>query len=203
MYLGNHAKGRCVIINRPTKQSIIDAFVAQLNKKPLYMITVQGIVKSCGINRNTFYYHFKDIYSVLDAIFEIDEQKRCEIENNFEGLAEIFRRRARFANANKKAISNLFNVLNRVKCEKYLYSGVDSLVSAYVRKQATGMDVPDEAIKHSSMLCRYVLVGLITEWVNEGMVGDLEVYIDNVISFLRDIIGNTLSGQTKEIKSNI
>lgn len=164
------------------------------------MITVQGIVKSCGINRNTFYYHFKDIYSVLDAIFEIDEQKRCEDENNFDGLAEIFRRRARFANANKKAVSNIFNVLNRVKCEKYLYSGVDSLVLAYVRKQTAGMDVPEDVISHTSMLCRYVIVGLITEWVNEGMVGNLEVYIDNVISFLRDIIDNTLNGYSQNIK---
>jgi AcrR family transcriptional regulator len=198
MLIKDYSKGRCVIIPKSTKQTIIDAFIAQLNKKPLYMITVQGIVKSCGINRNTFYYHFKDIYSVLDAIFEIDEQKRCEIENNFEGLADIFRRRARFATDNRKAISNLFNVLNRVKCEKYLYSGVDSLVTAYVRKQADGMSVPENTIKQASMLCRYVIVGLITEWVNGGMKGDLEFYIDNVISFLRGIIWNMLTEEPEE-----
>ncbi len=32
------------------------------------------------------------------------------------------------------------------------------------------------------------------------MAGDLEVYIDNEISFLRDIIGNRLNGHSQDIK---
>ena len=53
-----------------TKQSIIDCTIALAETKPLRKITVGEIVKQCGITRNTFYYHFHDIYDVLDSAIQ-------------------------------------------------------------------------------------------------------------------------------------
>lgn len=47
------------------KQAIIDAFWELLEEKPLSKITVKDIVERCQINRNTFYYHFRDIPLLL------------------------------------------------------------------------------------------------------------------------------------------
>lgn len=44
-----------------TKRAIRDSFVKLLNERPLSQITVKDIVDDCGVNRNTFYYHFRDI----------------------------------------------------------------------------------------------------------------------------------------------
>ena len=44
-----------------TKQAIETAFLQLLNEKPLNKISVRDIVEKCGINRNSFYYHFQDI----------------------------------------------------------------------------------------------------------------------------------------------
>ena len=44
-----------------TKAAIKATFISLLNKKPLNKITVKEIVEECGINRNSFYYHFDDI----------------------------------------------------------------------------------------------------------------------------------------------
>ena len=49
-----------------TKRAIIESFIRQLQNKPADKITVKDIVEDCGISRNTFYYHFKDIYEVLE-----------------------------------------------------------------------------------------------------------------------------------------
>lgn len=180
-----------------TKQLIIDHFIDLLNKKPLYMITVQSIVKSCGINRNTFYYHFKDVFSVLDAIFEVEEQKKCEASGDLDALADLFRRRVKFANRNKKAIANLYNILNRDRCQKYLYSGIDSLVNAYVRRQAEGLPVSEEIIAQNARLCRYALVGLVTEWISDGMRGDLEYFVDNIVVFANERLRGMMEEQSR------
>ena len=37
-----------------------------LLKKPLTKITINDIAEDCGINRMTFYYHFKDIYDLVE-----------------------------------------------------------------------------------------------------------------------------------------
>ena len=51
-----------------TKQAIKASFMKLLNQKPLSKISVRDIVEDCGINRNSFYYHFQDIPSLLGEI---------------------------------------------------------------------------------------------------------------------------------------
>ena len=41
-----------------TQKAIKESFIKLLNEKPLHQITVKDIVEDCGVNRNTFYYHF-------------------------------------------------------------------------------------------------------------------------------------------------
>ena len=51
-----------------TKKAITEAFLRLIGKKTLEKITVRDIVDECGINRNTFYYHFQDMYAVLEGL---------------------------------------------------------------------------------------------------------------------------------------
>lgn len=44
-----------------TRDAIIRSFLGLLNEKPVNHITVKDIVEDCGINRNSFYYHFQDL----------------------------------------------------------------------------------------------------------------------------------------------
>ena len=48
-----------------TKKAIKETFVALLEERPLNRITVKDIVEACGINRNSFYYHFQDLPALL------------------------------------------------------------------------------------------------------------------------------------------
>ena len=54
-----------------TKKAIMESFVRLAGKKPLDKITVRDIVDDCGINRNTFYYYFQDIYAVLEEYCDL------------------------------------------------------------------------------------------------------------------------------------
>lgn len=51
-----------------TRKAIISTFEELLNERPLSKITVKDIVERCGINRNTFYYHFEGIPSLLETM---------------------------------------------------------------------------------------------------------------------------------------
>ena len=44
-----------------TKRAIKETFISLLNDRPLNRITVKDIVETCGINRNSFYYHYEDL----------------------------------------------------------------------------------------------------------------------------------------------
>ena len=49
-----------------TKQMLADALIHLSSKKTFSKITVSEIVDYCNINRKTFYYHFTDIYDLLE-----------------------------------------------------------------------------------------------------------------------------------------
>ena len=55
-----------------TKAAIMDAFVHLLEQMPMDQITVQAITAGCGISRNTFYYHYSDIFALLKAVLQRD-----------------------------------------------------------------------------------------------------------------------------------
>lgn len=48
-----------------TKQMLRDAFLSLLEKKPISKITISELVVLCDVNRKTFYYHFADVYDLL------------------------------------------------------------------------------------------------------------------------------------------
>ena len=51
-----------------TSTAIKISFLKLLNERPLNKISVKDIVEDCGINRNSFYYHFQDIPTLLEEI---------------------------------------------------------------------------------------------------------------------------------------
>ena len=65
-----------------TKKAIKETFVALLDERPLNRITVKDIVEACGINRNSFYYHFEDLPALLEEI--IAERVQDDIINRTE-----------------------------------------------------------------------------------------------------------------------
>ena len=49
-----------------TQKVIKEAFWKLLSEKSFSKITVKDIEEICGINRNSFYYHFADTYALMD-----------------------------------------------------------------------------------------------------------------------------------------
>ena len=71
-----------------TKKLLADGLKELLEKKTLDKITVKELVATCGVNRQTFYYNFQDIYELLEWIF-VEEGKRVRKETA-EKLKEIY-----------------------------------------------------------------------------------------------------------------
>ena len=51
-----------------TRKLIMDSFIELSGKKEFKDITVKDITTEAMINRATFYYHFEDIYDLLEKV---------------------------------------------------------------------------------------------------------------------------------------
>ena len=50
-----------------TQKAILSTFEEMLEEMPFDKITVSALVRRCGVSSNTFYYHYQDIYDLLDV----------------------------------------------------------------------------------------------------------------------------------------
>ena len=59
-----------------TKKRIQETFLAMLEQESLDKITVKDLVDRCGMNRNTFYYYYQDLYALLEELLQEEAEKR-------------------------------------------------------------------------------------------------------------------------------
>ena len=65
-----------------TKKALISSFFKLLSTRPFKKITISNITDDCGVNRMTFYYHFRDINDLVEKAFE---ESFNEITKNTQG----------------------------------------------------------------------------------------------------------------------
>ena len=68
------------LVSQTTKRALEASLKKLLLQKPLNKITINDITEDCGVNRMTFYYHFKDIYDLVDWIMVEDAAKALEAD---------------------------------------------------------------------------------------------------------------------------
>lgn len=69
-----------------TKRALEDSLKHLLLKKPVNKITINDITEDCGVNRATFYYHFQDIYALIEwSCEEIPEKPYLIIPHMIHG----------------------------------------------------------------------------------------------------------------------
>ena len=160
-----------------TKKAIVNSFIKLLNEKPLDKITVKNIAEDCGINRNTFYYHFSDIREL--TVYTIDSQIHSVSELDFNGdsWVDSFVEAAKFVIDNKKAVYNIYNSLNRETVENYLNTVAFKVPDNFVSTKAVGIDADKSDIELIKDFYMSALVGIICKWLENGMDKDPDIVI--------------------------
>lgn len=160
-----------------TKQAIKVSFMKLLNNYPIEKIRVKDIVEDCGLNRNTFYYHYRDIYALLTDIFESETRKVIEEHPMPDTWEEAIIEAAEFALENKKAIYHIYNSTNRDQLERYLYDISREIMMRFIEFKTGEMVVDREDQKCMATFYMHAIVGTIFEWLQNGMKDDPADYI--------------------------
>lgn len=152
-----------------TKMAIKATFIKLLNERPLNQITVKDIVEECGVNRNSFYYHFQDIPTLIEEIV-IEEAERIIAEYpSIESLEDCLNVAMEFARKNRRAIRHIYNSANRAIYEQYLWKVCQHVVAAYGK--AIFGDRPVKESDRDVMIRFYKCecFGMVMEWMDSGM----------------------------------
>lgn len=156
-----------------TKKAIKESFIKLLNEKPLHQITVKDIVEDCGVNRNTFYYHFTDIPSLLQEIIIEDAKEIMEKYPTIGSIEQCLDVAISFALQNKKAVLHIYHSANRDIYEQYLMDVCTHVVNAYVNTILQGKVISDYDKEVITRFYKCECFGQIIDWMNKEMKEDV------------------------------
>ena len=167
-------------MSQTTKLALEASLKKLLAQKPLDKITISDIADDCGINRMTFYYHFKDLYDLVEWCLIEDTSKTLAGNKTYDTWQQGFLQIFEMVLENKPLILNAYHSISREQVETYLYQVTYNLLIGVVDEKAAGVRVRDEDKKFIADFYKFAFVGLMLDWIRAGMKEDPQQIIDRL-----------------------
>lgn len=152
-----------------TRKAIKSTFLKLLNERPLNEITIKSIVEECGINRNTFYYHFQDLPTLLQEIMKEECDAAIQKYAPLKSGADCFAAITDFIFENRRAVIHIYNSVSRDMFEYNLMRTSQYFVENYINAALTAENI---TIENKELLVNYykcLCFGIIIDWLEIGL----------------------------------
>lgn len=169
-------------MSNATKRVLAMALKERLTRQRLDDITIQSLVDDAQVSRKTFYYHFQDVYALLEWIF-VDEGRRIlrdisDAEGWQQGLRNIFR----YFEENRGMILNIYRPLKHEEdmLELHISRLVRPLLERIFDEQPDQEKVSQEDRKFILDLYAFGMIELFLRWVGNGMKPEGEKLMEQI-----------------------
>ena len=189
-----------------TREAIKSAFLQLLEDRPLSQITVKDIVTACGVNRNTFYYYFQDIPSLVEEMVKDVAQRIIRKYPRLDSIEQCLDAAIEFAMAHRRAALHIYNSANRSAYEQYLWRVCEYGVERYVETLVAGrhMREGDREVLVRDETC--LAFGVVMYWLEHGMREDLRDPIHRICElkkgFVEEVIRRSEESWQAAIEQN-
>lgn len=188
-----------------TKKAIMDSFVELAQSIPMDKITIKQVSDNCGINRNTFYYYYQDLYALKEEIIYVKAQKlfvNMEFSSP-ESWKSNLRIVGAYARKNEVFIRNLFNSMGRDAFGDYIvdvvskmaYQNIDNLYETKVAP--TGKKVSEKEKKRLAYFFSKIFAETTVEWIRGKSSDDPVDTLEHGIEMLDGVVELMLTNIAK------
>ena len=152
-----------------TERALANSLKKLLEKKTLDKITVKDITQDCGVNRQTFYYHFHDVYDLVEWIFLEESRRFLKSGISRENWSDIVTAVMDHIRENKALTMNTYYSLTRTELDRSLGSIIYPVSFSMVKEAAEGRHVTEEDVNLAAGIITKSLISVVLQWIEEGM----------------------------------
>lgn len=163
-----------------TKLAIESSFKKLLKTKSLDKITISDITDDCGISRMTFYYHFKDIFDLIDWICLKEAEQALSCLKIFDTWQKGFLEMFRTVQKSKSFFLSVYSCISLEKIQNYLYNLTFKMLLNVVEEKSKGLNVTDADKKYVADYFKFVFVGIMLQWIKNGMKDEPEEMVRRI-----------------------
>lgn len=190
-------------MSKITKNALSASLKKLLLQKPFDKITVTDITEDCGLNRMTFYYHFQDIYDLLEWTCQEDARKYLKNKKTYDTWQEGYLNIFYGALENKEFILNVYHSVRREYIEQYLDRVVSDLLLGVVEERAANMTVREKDKMFIAKFYQFSFVGTMLKWIDTGMKEKPEYIVERAATLIHGSITRALEAfRTDRCPSN-
>jgi AcrR family transcriptional regulator len=190
-----------------TQKAILQTLEDMLLEMPFDKITVSALVARCGVSSNTFYYHFHDIYDLLDIYIKKREKDFLKEVENIDDWSERLKVALHRMQDHPKRVYHISDSISREQLERYVFTEIENQFYEHVKERAAGASVSDETLKKIAGFYCYSLLGFFLKFLWGHMSIDIDASVDSLNQIFSDILeyviqkaGITNSGPASDSK---
>lgn len=160
-----------------TKKALVLSFKEILNKKDLDKITIEEITKNASLNRKTFYYHFSDIYDLIEWIYINEVVEGLKVINDYDDWKKAYLFISDYILKNKKFIISTYKLS---PLNKFIYNQTETMIMKILNRNTEGFDLNEKNKKFISKFYSYAFVGILGDWIENGMIDNSKEIINSM-----------------------
>ena len=140
----------------------------------------------------TFYYHFKDIYDLVEWACMEDAAKALANKKTYDTWQQGFIQIFHAVRENKVFVMNVYRCVSREQVEKYLVPLTDQLIMGVIAERSAGMTVREEDKQFIAQVHSYSFVGLMLDWIKDDTRAEPELLVNKLALVIHGSISAAL-----------
>ena len=181
-----------------TKRDFAAALKKLMAAKPINKITVHELVAECGMNRNSFYYHFEDIYALFKWMVEAEAVEIVKQYDLMMDYHEVVNFVLDYVESNQYLLTNAYNAVGQAGLKRFLYldfiSCLGDLIDQGARRLGAALD-PD----YRAFMCAFyaeAIAGTLLDYITHPQARSREKVVSYVERLLRSGLPAAIQAET-------
>lgn len=165
-----------------TKAALGAGLKELMTRKKLSQITIKDISTKCGVSRNAFYYHFRDKYDLIHWIFYSETLPVINTFSDPDRYLEGFVNLCKYMLENRKFYMEVFDYVGQNSLSESLVESYFELMKIHILTvyAQIGYRLAEDELYILARLEAYAYVGIIMEWVKNGMHENYMIYFEKL-----------------------
>ncbi len=159
-----------------TKLALAQSLKDLMVRKNFARISVSDISEHCGLTRQTFYYHFKDKYDLMNWIYVTETAPFMYNNKDMGQWKEGLQALCNYMRLNKIFYLNALNTTGQNSFQEYLHDYTRDITRTVIGNIGN-TDLDEESLAFIADVIAVIFVSLTQRWAHNGMKEDPSEYI--------------------------
>ena len=158
------------------KYALAQSLKKLLSTRKLDKITVKDIAEDCGVNRQTFYYYFRDIYDLLEWNFCDATERLIRSGLDHGDWRSGVKAVTEYLQENRTLVWNAYHSISHESVSEFLKRTLRPHILSAVREEAKGLEWEpcQENVDFVADIFTLTAAGIVMEWIGTQRMGGTE-----------------------------